>query len=54
MAGTPARSLSWADVAAAAAADGVELAGDDDFEAPMPTFPYGTHVAVVEVDTDTG
>jgi carbon-monoxide dehydrogenase large subunit len=54
VAGTPARSVSWADVAAAADGDGVELAGDHDFEAPMPTFPFGTHVAVVEVDTDTG
>jgi carbon-monoxide dehydrogenase large subunit len=30
------------------------LLGEDDFEAPMPTFPFGTHVAVVEVDTETG
>jgi aerobic carbon-monoxide dehydrogenase large subunit len=51
VAGTPARSLTWADLAAA---DGDPLAGDHDFEAPMPTFPFGTHVAVVEVDTDTG
>jgi carbon-monoxide dehydrogenase large subunit len=54
VAGTPARTVSWADVAAAAVAEGTELAGDHDFEAPMPTFPFGTHVAVVEVDTDTG
>jgi carbon-monoxide dehydrogenase large subunit len=49
--GTPARSLTWVDVAAS---DGEPLAGDHDFEAPMPTFPFGTHVAVVEVDTETG
>jgi carbon-monoxide dehydrogenase large subunit len=49
--GTPARSVGWADVAAA---DGEPLAGDHDFEAAMPTFPFGTHVAVVEVDTATG
>ncbi len=54
VAGTPARSVAWAEIAAAAVADGVELAGDHDFEAEMPTFPFGTHVAVVEVDTDTG
>jgi len=24
------------------------------FEAPKMTYPYGTHVAVVEVDVDTG
>ena len=43
--------MTWAEIAAA---DGDPLAGDDDFEAPMPTFPFGTHVAVVEVDTETG
>ena len=51
VAGTPARALTWGDVAAS---DGDALAGDHDFEAPMPTFPFGTHVAVVEVDTETG
>ncbi len=54
VAGTPARSVTWSDVAAAALEEGTELAGDHDFEAPMPTFPFGTHVAVVEVDTSTG
>jgi aerobic carbon-monoxide dehydrogenase large subunit len=54
VAGTPARSVGWSQIAAAAAQDGIELAGDHDFEAPMPTFPFGTHVAVVEVDTETG
>ncbi len=49
--GTPARSVSWAELASA---DGERLAGDHDFTAPMPTFPFGTHVAVVEVDTETG
>jgi carbon-monoxide dehydrogenase large subunit len=51
VAGTPARALTWTDLAAA---DGEQLTGDHDFEAPMPTFPFGTHVAVVEVDTETG
>jgi carbon-monoxide dehydrogenase large subunit len=51
VAGTPARALTWSDIAAS---DGELLAGDHDFEAPMPTFPFGTHVAVVEVDTETG
>jgi carbon-monoxide dehydrogenase large subunit len=51
VAGTPARSVGWAEVAVAG--DDV-LSGDHDFEAPMPTFPFGTHVAVVEVDTETG
>ena len=30
------------------------LAADTDFMPKMPTFPFGTHVAVVEVDTETG
>jgi carbon-monoxide dehydrogenase large subunit len=51
VAGTPARSLAWSDVAAS---EGGALAADHDFEAPMPTFPFGTHIAVVEVDTETG
>ncbi len=51
VAGTPARTVDWADLAAA---PGDALAGDHDFTAPMPTFPFGTHIAVVEVDTDTG
>ncbi len=51
VAGTPARSVNWAEVAAL---DPDVLSADHDFEAPMPTFPFGTHVAVVEVDTETG
>jgi carbon-monoxide dehydrogenase large subunit len=27
---------------------------ETDFDPPMPTFPFGAHVAVVEVDTETG
>jgi aerobic carbon-monoxide dehydrogenase large subunit len=51
VAGTPARSVTWDDLAMT---NGDPLAGDYDFTAPMPTFPFGTHVAVVEVDTETG
>jgi carbon-monoxide dehydrogenase large subunit len=51
VAGTPARAIGWVEIAAS---DGEPLAGDHDFEAPMPTFPFGTHVAVVEVDVETG
>ena len=55
VAGTPARSVGWAEVAAVAVDQGLDqLAGDDDFEAAMPTFPFGSHVAVVEVDVETG
>jgi len=27
---------------------------EHDFKAPSPSFPFGAHVAVVEVDTETG
>jgi carbon-monoxide dehydrogenase large subunit len=58
VAGTPAVGRSWAEVAAAAGG-GVE--GDmpgflvhHDFATPQQTYPFGAHVAVVEVDTETG
>jgi aerobic carbon-monoxide dehydrogenase large subunit len=49
--GTPARAVGWAEVAGA---DGGKLEAAADFKAPQPTFPFGVHVAVVEVDTETG
>jgi carbon-monoxide dehydrogenase large subunit len=52
VAGAPAVSKRWADVAAAA--DPGELLFDAVFQASMPTYPFGCHVAVVEVDTETG
>jgi carbon-monoxide dehydrogenase large subunit len=54
VAGTPAVSKSWADLAQLAAAGGEPLVIDTRFEAGSPTFPFGAHVAVVEVDTETG
>jgi carbon-monoxide dehydrogenase large subunit len=54
--GTPAKALSWADLAVATAErDGADpLRGVNDWTAAQPTFPFGAHVAVVEVDRDTG
>jgi carbon-monoxide dehydrogenase large subunit len=49
--GTPARSLGWAELAAG---NDEPLAAAIDHVPAMPTFPFGTHVAVVEVDTETG
>ena len=51
VAGTPATSLGWDDLADDA--DG-HLVVEHIFEPSMPTFPFGTHVAVVEVDTESG
>ena len=60
-AGVPARTVSWAELAAAAAADdlpdGVEpggLAAETDFNQGESSYPFGAHVSVVEVDADTG
>ena len=53
--GTSEPSLSWAELASKAAADARlgELKASAEFGAP-PSFPFGIHLAVVEVDTETG
>ncbi len=59
--GVPSSALSWADLAQAAndpakLPEGMEpgLAHELDFDGTDSTFPFGTHVSVVEVDTETG
>ncbi len=61
VAGVPTSSLSWAELAAAAKDDarrpaGMEagLAYELDFDGTDSTYPFGAHVSVVEVDTETG
>jgi carbon-monoxide dehydrogenase large subunit len=56
VAGAPQSGFSWAELAAKAKEEGrlSELSVETDFEAEFPTFPFGAHIAVVEVDTDTG
>lgn len=49
--GTPARTCTWADVVATN--EGV-LRVEHDFVPQSSTFPFGTHLAVVDVDTETG
>ena len=53
--GTPEPSLSWEDIASRAASEGQlgELKVAHEFQG-APTFPFGAHLAVVEVDTETG
>jgi carbon-monoxide dehydrogenase large subunit len=51
VAGTPALDVGWDDLGAT---DGDRLAADTDFTSNGGTFPFGAHVAVVEVDTETG
>ncbi|MCH7790335.1 MAG: xanthine dehydrogenase family protein molybdopterin-binding subunit, partial [Acidobacteria bacterium] len=49
--GTPARVVTWADVAA----DTTEpLTALSTFHQEGETFPFGTHLSVVEVDSETG
>jgi len=60
--GVPARLLSWAELAGAARdasrlPEGMEagpLRHDLDFDGTDSTYPFGSHVAVVEVDVETG
>jgi carbon-monoxide dehydrogenase large subunit/6-hydroxypseudooxynicotine dehydrogenase subunit gamma len=58
--GVPDRAVTLRELARAAAvarppaADEMGLAAAVFFEAPMRPYPYGTHVAVVEVDPGTG
>jgi len=54
VAGTPAVSRSWPEVATAAQADGGSLSAEVDYQGAGPTYPFGAHLVVVEVDTDTG
>jgi aerobic carbon-monoxide dehydrogenase large subunit len=54
VAGTPAVSLGWEDIGATSSDEANKLFALSDFTASGPTFPFGTHVAVVEIDSDTG
>ncbi|HXI96759.1 MAG TPA: xanthine dehydrogenase family protein molybdopterin-binding subunit [Candidatus Acidoferrum sp.] len=47
--GVPATALSWAELASEGAP-----AAETDFEQDDQTFPFGCHVAVVELDVETG
>jgi aerobic carbon-monoxide dehydrogenase large subunit len=50
--GAPDRGVAWSEVAAAS--DGGALRAEGRFRQRGSTFPFGAHVAVVEVDTATG
>jgi carbon-monoxide dehydrogenase large subunit len=62
VAGVPANAVSWIDLAAASKdasklPDDVEagvLRHELDFDGSDSTFPFGAHVSLVEVDTETG
>ena len=54
--GSPVPTLSWKELATSLDGQGrlAELRAEEIFNAGAPTFPFGAHVAVVEVDTETG
>ena len=56
VAGSPQAGLSWADLAGRLHGQDrlKELSAEVDFTAAQPTFPFGAHIAVVEVDIETG
>lgn len=61
VAGVPAKSVSWGDLAKAANDDNQRPADMDAglahelvFDGSDATFPFGSHVAVVEIDQETG
>ncbi len=54
VAGAPSISRTWAEVAAAATTSSTPLFGEGDFSQAGGTFPSGAHLAVVEVDIETG
>jgi carbon-monoxide dehydrogenase large subunit len=56
VAGSPTIGRTWAELATAAGEqEGFgPLAAETDFTAASPTFPFGAHLAVVDVDTETG
>jgi carbon-monoxide dehydrogenase large subunit len=50
--GVPGRGVGWAQLAERAGPDG--LSANTKFATQQATFPFGAHVAVVEVDVETG
>ena len=54
VAGVPGSHVSWPDLAAYAHEHDGGLGVDTDFTQQGATFPFGAHVAIVEVDVETG
>jgi carbon-monoxide dehydrogenase large subunit len=52
--GVPDARVTWSALAHEADERGEPLEVSTSFEQEHPTFPFGTHVAIVEVDTETG
>jgi carbon-monoxide dehydrogenase large subunit len=56
VAGSPDVGMTWGELAGRLDTDGRlgDLKAETDFQAAAPTFPFGAHLAVVEIDTETG
>ena len=54
VAGVPTSAKSWAELAGAASEKGTPLLAEVDYAFGGETYPFGAHLAVVEVDTETG
>ncbi|HEX9467586.1 MAG TPA: xanthine dehydrogenase family protein molybdopterin-binding subunit, partial [Acidimicrobiia bacterium] len=54
VAGVPTKAFTWAELSSAANERGTPLASEHDFTQSGASFPFGAHVSVVEVDTETG
>ncbi|MGI9155420.1 MAG: xanthine dehydrogenase family protein molybdopterin-binding subunit [Marmoricola sp.] len=52
--GVPGARLSWAELATRAQGQEISLRADLDVPQDGATFPFGAHVSIVEVDTETG
>ncbi len=54
VAGTPSVSVDWETVAGTASTSETVLTFISDLESQEPTFPFGAHLALVEIDAETG
>jgi aerobic carbon-monoxide dehydrogenase large subunit len=54
VAGVPSAAKSWAELAGVATEKGTPLLAEVDYEFSGETYPFGAHLAVVDVDTETG
>jgi len=52
--GVPAQALTWQELAGHSESKGDPLTGEFDFSQEDATYPFGAHISVVEVDSETG
>ncbi|EQD75756.1 Aldehyde oxidase and xanthine dehydrogenase, molybdopterin binding domain protein, partial [mine drainage metagenome] len=52
--GTKTKAVTWAKLYEASSTKGIDLFAEVDFNPDGSTYPFGAHLAVVEVDSETG